>query len=71
MTALADSQAMLEGLELIKPIQTRAIVEEAVVDFVSSQCGGFIMGHESCKALKTRVSNCSLYNTSQNTKAHV
>ena len=31
MTALADSQAILEGLELIKPIQTRARVEEAVV----------------------------------------
>ena len=31
MTALTDSQAILEGLELIKPIQTRARVEEAVV----------------------------------------
>eukprot|EP00731_Ephydatia_muelleri_P029461 Em0020g1105a len=31
MTALADSQAILEGLELIKPTQTRARVEEAVV----------------------------------------
>ena len=31
MKALADSQAILEGLELIKPIQTRARVEEAVV----------------------------------------
>ena len=31
MTALADSQAILEGLELIKPIQTCARVEEAVV----------------------------------------
>ena len=30
MTALADSQAILEGLKLIKPIQTRARVEEAV-----------------------------------------
>ena len=78
MTALADSQAIREGLELIKPIQTRARVEKAVVIEAVSwilspvNVGVLSWGTKVVKLSEQEsVTSSSLCNTSQNTKAHV